>query len=104
MEPRLIGLQQRAQEEALQKRRAEQTTPEFQSQYAARAGVEGTHSQGVRRCDLRQARYLGLVKTQLQQILTAVALNLLRIAEWLAEVPLAKTRVSAFAALKPAPA
>ncbi len=91
-------------QEALQGRRAEQTAPEFRAAYAARAGIEGTHSQGLRRCDLRQARYLGLVKTHLQQILTAVALNLLRIAEWLAEVPLAKTRVSAFAALKPAPA
>jgi hypothetical protein len=40
----------------------------------------------------------------LQQILTAVALNLIRIAEWLAERPLAKTRVSAFAALKAVPA
>ena len=88
----------------MQGRRAEQRTPEFRAAYAARAGIEGTHSQGIRRCDLQQARYLGLVKTQLQQILTAVALNLIRIAEWLAEVPLAKTRVSAFAALKPAPA
>lgn len=104
VEPRLIGLQHRAQEEALQQRRAEQGTPEFRVAYAARAGVEGTHSQSIRRCDLRQARYVGLVKTQLQQILTAVALNLIRIAEWLAEVPLAKTRVSAFAALKAAPA
>ncbi len=86
------------------KRRAEQTTPDFHAAYAARAGIEGTHAQGIRRCDLRQARYLGLVKTHLQQILTAVALNLIRIAEWLAERPLAKTRVSAFAALKAAPA
>ena len=104
VEPRLIGLQERPQQEALQGRRAEQRTPEFRAAYAARAGIEGTHSQGVRRCDLRQARYLGLVKTHLQQILTAVALNFIRIAEWLAEVPLAKTRISAFAALKPAPA
>ena len=103
-EPRLLGLQTRAQEEALQKRRTEQITPEFQAHYAARAGVEGTHSQGLRRCDLRQARYWGLVKTQLQQILSAVALNLLRLAEWLAERPFAKTRISAFATLKAAPA
>ena len=104
VEPRLIGLPPRPQAEALQQRRAEQTTPAFRVAYAARAGVAGTPSQGIRRCDLRQARYLGLIKTHLQQILTAVALNLIRIAEWLAEVPLAKTRVSPFAALKPAPA
>ena len=100
----MIGLQERAQQEALQGRRAEQRTPDFRAAYAARAGVEGTHAQGIRRCDLRQARYLGLLKTHLQQILTAVALNLIRIAEWLAERPFAKTRISAFAALKPAPA
>lgn len=104
VEPRLIGLQERPQEEALQKRRAEQKTPEFQAVYTVRAGIEGTHAQGIRRCDLQQARYVGLVKTQLQEILTAVALNLIRLAEWLAERPLAKTRVSAFASLKAAPA
>jgi transposase len=104
VEPRLISLQHRAQEEALQQRRAAQRTPEFREAYAARAGVEGTHSQGLRRCDLRQARYLGLVKTHLQQLLTAVALNLIRIAEWIAARPRAKTRVSPFAALKLVPA
>ncbi len=55
--------------------------PEETARVACAPFPKGTHSQGVRRCDLRQARYLGIVKTHLQQILTAVALNLIRIAE-----------------------
>ncbi len=40
-----------------------------------------------------------IAKTHFQQVLTAVALNLLRVLDWLAEVPRAKTRTSAFARL-----
>lgn len=40
-----------------------------------------------------------LAKTHLGHILTAVAVNLLRIGAWLAGVPRAKTRQSAFATL-----
>ena len=61
--------------------------------------MEGTFNQGNRRSDLRHARYIGLDKTHFQQVLTAVALNLLRVLAWLAEVPRAKTRTSAFARL-----
>jgi hypothetical protein len=56
VEPRLIGWQERPQEEALQQRRAKQKTPAFQAVYAVRAGIAGTHAQGLRRCDLQQAR------------------------------------------------
>jgi hypothetical protein len=41
----------------------------------------------------------GLSKTHLQHVLTAAAINLLRIASWTDGVPLAKTRCSRFAAL-----
>lgn len=86
----------------LQITRLEQTGAAFQARYAARAGIEGTHAQGVRRCGLRQARYLGLAKTTLQHVCTAAALNMVRVGEWLAGTPLAQTRQSAFAALQPA--
>lgn len=56
MEPRLIGLQAREHYEALQAARKRQMTEEFRQQYAARAGVEGTHAQGIRRSGLRQSR------------------------------------------------
>src|SRR5215813_5059028 len=104
LEPRELMLQRREEYEALQIRRKHQTTLEFRTEYAARAGIEGTHSQGLRRCDLRQSRYIGLAKTHLQHVLTAVAINLIRVAEWFIGTPLAKTRVSPFARLKPSPA
>ncbi len=80
---RVVHLRPQAIQEALQARRAEQQTPEFRKQYATRAGVEATHSQGVRRMGLRRSRYDGLPKTHLQHVLTAVAINLVRIDAWL---------------------
>ncbi len=80
---RVVHLRPQAAYEALQARRAEQQTLEFRQQYATRAGIEGTHSQGVRRMGLRRARYEGLQKTHFQHVLTAVAINLVRIDAWL---------------------
>jgi transposase len=80
---RVVHLLQQAEHEALQARRAEQQTPQFRTAYATRAGVEGTHSQGVRRIGLRRSRYDGLPKTHFQHVLTAVAINLVRIDAWL---------------------
>ena len=66
-------------------------------QYATyAAGVEGTISHGVRRYDIRHARYRGLPKTRLQHLASAAALNLVRVADWLDETPRAKTRHSTF--------
>jgi len=101
-EPRLLGLQEREQYEALQAARQRQTTEAFYRQYAPRAGIESTHEQGMRRCGLRHARYIGLAKTHLQHLATAAALNFVRLGEWLAGTPRAKTRCSPFAALKAA--
>ena len=51
----------------------------------------------------RKARLLDQLELQLEEFeATAVALNVVRIAEWLAGTPLAKTRQSRFAALQPA--
>ena len=101
-EPRLIGLQAREYFEALQAARRHQTTEDFRQNHAARAGIEGTHAQAVSRCGLRRCRYIGLAKTHLQHVITAVAVNLVRIADWDAASPTAKTRCSRFAALQPA--
>jgi len=79
--------------------RAYQQTAEFQARYRPRAGIEGTHAQAVHRCDLRHARYRGLAKTRLQHLIIAVAINLVRAVAWLAGLPQATTRTSAFAAL-----
>ncbi|MFJ3804270.1 IS1182 family transposase [Streptomyces sp. NPDC090088] len=93
-EPRDLVLRPQAQHEALQRHRQEQDTAAWQESYGRRAGVEGTISQAIRGPDIRHARYRGLAKVQLQQILSAAALNLLRIDAWLADTPLARTRTS----------
>ena len=100
IEPRIVGLQVREQYEALQAARKRQTTPEFQQQYAARSGIEATHEQAVRRCGLRRSRYIGLAKTHLQHLLTATAINMVRLGEWFAGHSPATTRRSRFAALQ----
>jgi len=99
-EPRIVGMQAREQFEALQGARKHQKTEAFRERYAARAGIEGTHAQAVSRCGLRRCRYVGLAKTRLQHVLTAVAINLVRVVEWCAGTPIAKTRRSRFAALQ----
>jgi len=99
-EPRLVSLQTREHHEALQSMRLRQTTEEFRLAYAARAGIESTHAQAVKRSGLRRTRYRGLPKTHLQHVITAAAINLLRIAAWTDGTPLAKTRCSHFAALQ----
>ena len=99
-QPRELLLKPQAEEMAMQTARQRQSTASFEAQYALRAGVESTHAQGIRRCDLRHARYRGLAKTKLQHVLTAAALNLVRVSAWLAETPRALTRRSSFARLQ----
>jgi transposase len=100
--PRQLTVRPQVHHKAIQTARQRQETTEFKTQYARRAGIEGTHAQGIRRCGLRQARYIGLAKTHLQHLATAAALNFVRLGEWLAGTPRAKTRCSPFAALKAA--
>jgi transposase len=97
--PRTLSFKSRVQYEVLQGARQREHTAEFKERYATRAGIEGTISQGVRSFGLRRSRYIGQAKTHLQHILIAVAINLARFVAWINEVPLAKTRTSAFAAL-----
>jgi len=86
---------------ALQDARRRITSQEGQAEYRGRAGIEGAISQAVRRCGLRRSRYLGLDKTHLQHVATAAALNVVRAVEHLRGQPLAQTRTSRFARLKP---
>ena len=57
-----MGLQAREYSEALHAARHHQTTEAFSQQYAPRAGIEGTHAQGIRRCGLSVIRYIGRAK------------------------------------------
>ena len=77
----------------------QQETTEWKAEYAVRAGVEGTLSQGVRGFGLHHCRSIGLAKARLQQVATAVAINVYRISDWLGGVPRAATRTSRFARL-----
>jgi transposase len=101
VEPRIMGLQPQEQHEVLQAARKPQTTAQCREQDAARAGIESTQGQAIRRCGLRQSRYSGLAKTHLQHIITAVAVNLVRLGEWWNGIPTAPTRCSRSAALSP---
>ena len=96
---RQLTLRPQAEFDVIQRVRAAQQTPMWRDQYAQRAGIEGTLSQGVRRCNMRRSRYRGIAKTHLQHMITAAALNLVRVIAWLEELPRATTRRSHFAAL-----
>jgi len=93
---RSLTLHPHDEELALRAARQREKTPEFATAYAPRAGVEATYAQALRRGGLRRSRYTGQAKTHLQHLLTATALNLLRLGNWLSGMPLAPTRESAF--------
>jgi transposase len=99
--PRPLTVRPQVHHEAIQPARQRQETTAFKTPYARRAGIEGTHAQGIRRCGLRQARDVGLAKTPLQHLATA-ARNFVRRGEWWAGTPRVKTRCSPVAALKAA--
>jgi transposase len=96
---RVLHVRPQTAHEALQVRRKEEHTPAFRLIYQTRAGIEGTLSQAVRGMGIRRSRYDGLQKTHLQHILTATAINLVRIDAVLTRTPRGKTRRSSFAKL-----
>ena len=93
---RVLHVRPQAAHEALPPRRHEQETPEFRQRYQTRAGIEGTRALAVRGMGIRRARYDGLHKTQLQHVVTAVAINLVRIDAVLTQTPRGTTRQSNF--------
>ena len=103
--PRQLTVRPQAHHEALQAARQRQETPEFKVQYALRSGVESSLSQGIRRFDLRQSRYIGLARTHIQQLLTATAMNAVRVIAWRKGEPLGECRrkLGYFARLAPHP-
>ena len=97
--PRQLLLRPQERRDALHAARERQKTDAFKERYALRAGIEGTISQGVRTCDLRRARYIGHARVHLQHVLTAVALNVVRLAHWFAGHPRIRTKPTPFVAL-----
>lgn len=96
---RSLTLLPREQQEVLARQRAEQQTTQWKARYDIRAGVEGTISQAVRRTRLRRTPYRGRAKTHLASVLSATAINLIRVDAWLNGIPLGTTRVSHLARL-----
>jgi hypothetical protein len=79
--------------------RAAAKTTSFQTDYARRAGVEGTMNQATSH-GARRARYRGLPKTRLDHVYMAVALNLLRLEAFWTGTPLDRQRTSHLARLE----
>jgi len=96
---RAVAFKPKEKHEALQAARQAQQTPEWHEVYAARSGIEGTLSQGVRAFGLRRSRYFGLAKTHFQHEAVAAAVNVARLAAWFDHKPRETTRVSRFARL-----
>ncbi|MFU8855253.1 transposase, partial [Micromonospora sp. SL1-18] len=97
---RQLTIRPRRLHEALAEARARQTTKQFARAYRLRAGVEGTIRQGVAVTDTRHARYRGLPKTHLQHVVSATALNLIRLDAWFNDAPLDRGRTSHLARLE----
>jgi len=97
--PRSVTLQLQPQQQALLAARQHQATDAFKADYAARAGIEATLGQAVSLGVGRRTRYRGLLRTRLQHILMAVAINIIRVIAWFNDQPPAPTRHSAFSAL-----
>jgi len=97
--PRRLAVRPQAEHELLQQRRKWQATEEFKKKYAGRAGIEGTLAQAIRGLELRQCRYVGQAKAHLQHVMTAAAMNIVRVIAWLKGDKLAQTRSSHFATL-----
>ena len=94
---RSISVRRREAHFALESARKREQTEEFKKEYAGRAGVEGIHAQGVRRMGLRRSRYIGEHRTHLQHVVTATAINVCRVHDWLEGIALHSTSLSHFA-------
>jgi Transposase DDE domain len=96
---RALTLKAREEHELLRVARSRQQTEDFAALSAQRAGIEGAIAQGVRAFGLRQARYRGLRKTQVQDVATATAMDLSRLHHWFEGHLPTTTRRSRFARL-----
>lgn len=93
---RRLTLPRQAEYQALARLRQQVRTGALAVVYAVRAGIEGSFSQGVHRSGLRRCRYLGFPKVELQHLMTAAALNLVRVGEWLSSTPRHRVRPTVF--------
>jgi hypothetical protein len=97
--PRSLALLPQPLHEIQTRNRLDQETEQWQKRYAIRADVEATLSQNVRAHGLRRSRYHGLAKTHVQHVLTALACNITRVADWIDTTPRGRRRASRLHAL-----
>jgi transposase len=88
--------------EAIQAARQRHHHESFAVQYAPRAGIEGTVSAAIRSHGARRTRYIGERKANVQAVLTALAINLKRTAQWLMGERPRTTRPRGLTCLAPA--
>ncbi|MFG2586528.1 transposase [Streptomyces malaysiensis] len=88
-EHRLVGFLPRELKDLQTEARAEQQTRPWQRRYALRAGIEGAISEFVHGHGMRQSRNRSQGKAHVQHVLTAIAINIERVA---AHGPLARER------------
>lgn len=100
--PKSLTFQPQVQQEALYAARDAMQSEEGKRLYQRRAGIEGTLSQGVRAFGLRRCRYVGTRKTHLQHVLTALAINVVRLVAWWDGERPTGTKPSRFAQLRAA--
>lgn len=99
----LLTLLPQEEHETLEAARRREAQPAFSKEYQQRARIEGTISASAQGLHLRRSRYIGLDKTHLQHVLTAAAMNLIRIGAWPAGTPLPRMRQSVFTRLMELP-
>ncbi|MCG7209640.1 transposase [Streptomyces arenae] len=97
--PRSIAVLPRPLHEIQTRNRLDQHTGQWQRRYAIRAGIEATLSQNVRAHGLRRSRYRGLAHTHVQHVLTAMACNVTRVADWIDTTPRTRRRAMHFRTL-----
>ncbi|MFD1938702.1 transposase [Nonomuraea mangrovi] len=76
--------------------------PAWRDRYAIRCGIEATIHQAVTVTGLRRARYRGIKKVHLEHIVSAIAVNLIRLDAWWNGRSLNRKRTSHLARLEPA--
>ncbi|PZH14823.1 DUF397 domain-containing protein [Streptomyces sp. NTH33] len=97
---RQISLHAQEMHEALHQARDQQLTRDWYTDYALRAGVEGTIRQADAVTGIHRARYRGLARTHLEHAYSAAALNLIRLDAWWNGHPLDRTRTTHLARLE----
>lgn len=91
-----MTLRRRELHQAQQAARRHQEAAEWKAEYAVRAGVEGTLSQGVRGFGPRRCRYIGPAEARLRHVATAAAIDVYRTSGRPGGVPRAATRTPPF--------